>query len=611
MKKRKRLRGLFIYILMIVIIFASPANVSKAATSQKLVYAGKTVNYKKYSVKYSINGKNIKQNKTKGVILNNNAMGYYVDVVKKGLKAECVYDKTAKKLTITKFENTIELTMDSKVAYVNGKKKKMSFPMTKVKYADKGISRIMVPVRFVAENLGYKYTWNSSSKTGTITYSWLEYYDNNSWIKYTGTKVKVSYNGENISYGKMPGIILDSTVLLNAKKVFGNELGMDYVYDATNQTVTISDGLVTAIYTIGSKDVIVNGEVMSASVPVMRIMNQQDSKYYVMVPANFTANIFGYNYNWNRKTSTSEISDKEIVVENNTSAATGASIYFSLPSGVDQNSLIDEDLYWKNQFTITIPGDYIEYYNTQAPVIANSIVIDSACELTAEGNTKLTFTTSKLQGYKMSVLEGYVWITVGEPKDIYKNIVVLDAGHGGTDPGAQAGGYKEKDITYSIIYTYAKEYFNQPTSNVKVYWSRYDDTFVSLSDRAVYASKIGADLFVSLHMNSATSTTAQGAESYYCVSNNKTLSNGINSKIMAEMYQKALVDVLGMKSRGVKTANYYVIKNNTVPAVLLELGFISNSSDRSKLSDPEFQKSTAEQIYQVTENIFAQYPTGR
>ena len=343
MKKRKRLRGLFIYILMIVIIFASPANVSKAATSQKLVYAGKTVNYKKYSVKYSINGKNIKQNKTKGVILNNNAMGYYVDVVKKGLKAECVYDKTAKKLTITKFENTIELTMDSKVAYVNGKKKKMSFPMTKVKYADKGISRIMVPVRFVAENLGYKYTWNSSSKTGTITYSWLEYYDNNSWIKYTGTKVKVSYNGENISYGKMPGIILDSTVLLNAKKVFGNELGMDYVYDATNQTVTISDGLVTAIYTIGSKDVIVNGEVMSASVPVMRIMNQQDSKYYVMVPANFTANIFGYNYNWNRKTSTSEISDKEIVVENNTSAATGASIYFSLPSGVDQNSLIDED----------------------------------------------------------------------------------------------------------------------------------------------------------------------------------------------------------------------------------------------------------------------------
>ena len=146
---------------------------------------------------------------------------------------------------------------------------------------------------------------------------------------------------------------------------------------------------------------------------------------------------------------------------------------------------------------------------------------------------------------------------------------------------------------------------------MKAYWTRYDDTFVTLNDRAAYAKSVGADLFISLHMNSATSTSANGTEVFYSTSNNKTLSNGLNSKKVATYFQTNLVSSLGMNSRGVKTANYVVIYKNTVPAVLVELGFISNSSDRQKLADASFQKKSAKKIYQLTEDIFEDYPTGR
>ena len=165
-------------------------------------------------------------------------------------------------------------------------------------------------------------------------------------------------------------------------------------------------------------------------------------------------------------------------------------------------------------------------------------------------------------------------------------------------------------MNYAILYTCAKKYFDSSTSNVKAYWTRYNDTFISLDDRAAYASAVGADLFVSLHMNSATSS-ASGTEVYYSTNNNATLQNGLNSNSMASVYLSNIVSVFASKNRGVKSANYVVIKKNTVPAILIELGFISNDGDRAKLVDPTMQDSVAKTIYDTTESVFEKYPTGR
>lgn len=615
---QRRCGAVLLFLLIISLVF--PKIPVQAATTLKLVYGGKSVNYTKSKVAFSLDGKNISLNSTPGILMNDTSMGYYKDVFTTGLNATCKYDSSTKKLTITKFDRKIVMTLNSKIAYVNGKKKKMNVSMQKVKFVKAGVTRIMVPVRFVAENLGYTYTWNSTKKTGEMKRKWLELYMNGTWSKYTGTQAKVSIDGKGVNLGKMPGIVIDGTAYLNGKTVFGSAIGGTCVYDSAEQTITVQKDDNTVVFRLGTNTAVVNGAETEISNQAVRVKNRATGKYYLMVPGRFTANSLGYKYNWNSSTKTSQISTKieeneipnQVPSENNDpSAISGAAIYFTLPNEVTNSDIKHMDYYYKNQFCVLISGDYVSYFENNPISVNGSMISGYTVTLTSAGKTRLLFNTTKLQGYKVHIQEGLVWIEVGNPKDIFQNIVVLDCGHGGTDPGAQAGGYQEKNLTYSILYTCAKKYFDSDTSNIKAYWSRHDDTFVTLSDRAAFASKVGADLFISLHMNSATNTSATGTEVFYSTSNNKTQSNGLTSKIMAGMFQKNLVDVMGTTSRGVKTANYTVIYKNTVPAVLIELGFISNSSDRSKLTDSSYQTAAAESIYQTTASIFASYPTGR
>lgn len=611
---QRRLRT--IVLLLLVITLVLPKVTVQAATSLKLVYGGKSITYTKSQVAFTLDGKNINLNNTPGIIIKDTSMGYYKDIFKTGLNATCKYDSSTKKLTITKFDQTIVMTLNSKNAYVNGKKKKMSVPMQKVKFVKAGVTRIMVPVRFVAENLGYTYTWSGTKKAGVMTRNWMELYMNGSWSKYTGTQAKASVDGKNVNLGKMPGIVIDGTAYLNGKKVFGSAIDGSCVYDSTEKTITVEKDENTIVFYLGTNIAVVNGVETEITTQAVRVKNRATGKYYLMVPGRFTANSLGYNYNWNNNTKTSQITTKvqesEIPSEgSNVATVSGAAISFTLPNEVTSADIKHVDYYYKNQFAVLISGDYVSYFENNPIAVSGSTISSYTVTLTSAGKTRLLFNTTKLQGYKVHIEEGLAWIEVGDPKDIFKNIVVLDCGHGGTDPGAMGGGYQEKNITYSILYTYAKTYFDSDTSNVKAYWSRYDDTFVTLSDRAAFASKVGADLFISLHMNSATNTAATGTEVYYSTNNNKTQSNGLTSKIMAGMFQSNLVDVMGLTSRGVKSANYTVIYKNTVPAVLIELGFISNSGDRAKLIDSSYQKAAAESIYQTTESIFSSYPTGR
>lgn len=608
MQKTKRIKKYVISVICLMCLFMLPMTNSKAATSLQLKYDGKTVTYKTSTIKFTVNGKEVSMGNAKGLIIDNVAMGYYKAIFERDLGATCVWESSKKKLTISKFDNTVELTLGSKTAYVNGKKKTLETAPRKITYVKANITRLMVPVRFVAENLGYSYTWTNSSVTGAIKFDWIEYEKDGKIYKYSGSKVKSSYNGQNITYGSMPGMIVSGSAVVNARKVFSTTMGLSYTYSSTKKTLTLKNDSTKVVFTMDSNKVLVNGVEDTVSVAPFRIKNCANGSTYIMVPARYTAEIFGYEYNWNSKTLTSEIYQKGTI--SGLTAAANASICFTLPKAVSATAVKDTDQYWNKKFVITINGDCRAYLKEHPVSIRDKVVTKYAVTLNASGNTKITFTTSKLQGYKVNVKDDVVWIDVGNPKDIYQNIVVLDCGHGGYDSGAIGGTAKEKDLNYTILYTYAKTYFNKATSTVKAYWTRHDDTFVSLTDRAAYAKSIGADLFISLHMNSA-SSTAKGTEVFYSTSNNSTLKNGLNSKTMASTFLKNLVSVMGTTNRGVKTANYVVIYKNTVPAILIELGFISNSSDRAKLTNATYQKKAAKSIYDTTVDIFKKYPTGR
>ncbi|HAB60715.1 MAG TPA: hypothetical protein DCE48_08445 [Lachnospiraceae bacterium] len=286
------------------------------------------------------------------------------------------------------------------------------------------------------------------------------------------------------------------------------------------------------------------------------------------------------------------------------------SLRIDLPSGVSYSQVTTEDLYTKNQFKIIIPGDYVSYYNENPVKNYSSMISNTQVSLSSSGNTEILISTFSLQGFRLSKGDSFVGVEIGDPQDIYDKIVVLDPGHGGSDPGTIHNGVQEKSITYNILYRYAKDYFNSSDSTVKAYWTRTNDSFITLNDRAAFAKKVGADLFISLHMNSA-SASANGTETYYSTVNNKTQSNGLSSAKLAAVFQNGIVDTFDFYNRKVKTANFAVIKNNTVPAILIELGFMSNSSDFAKLNNSKNQKEYAARLYELTEDVFSQYPTGR
>lgn len=281
------------------------------------------------------------------------------------------------------------------------------------------------------------------------------------------------------------------------------------------------------------------------------------------------------------------------------------------PSGINESDITDEDLYYNNQFKITIPGDHIQFFNENPILNTNAMISSVTYSMNSSGNTDILVKTKKLQGYKISVQNDYIKVAVANPNEIHEKIVVLDAGHGGHDPGAQHAGLSEKNINYKIIYTYAKKYFDGDDSEIKAYWTRHNDTFVTLDDRAAYAKKLGADLFISLHMNAAGSKTAEGLEVYYSSSNGAISDSGLSSSKFAAVFASQLSDKLDLINRGAKNSAFVVVKKNTVPAILIELGFMTNSNDLSNMKSSTFQDEAAKAIYESAAYVFDHYPTER
>ena len=286
-------------------------------------------------------------------------------------------------------------------------------------------------------------------------------------------------------------------------------------------------------------------------------------------------------------------------------------ILIAKPFGIHEKDISHVDYYYNNQFSIIVPGDHRVFYANNPVIYTSSVIKDVSVFLNSNNQTEIRFTTTKLQGYKFDVTDKFIYVDIGNPKEIYKNIVVLDPGHGGPANGARYGGYKEKDINFKILYTLASKYFNSPNSNIKAYYTRIGDYDISLADRAAFAKKVGADLFVSLHMNAFTTSAPYGTEVYYSTNNNSPNSSGLTSKKMATLFVDNLCKKLGTYNRGAKSAGYTVVKNNTVPAVLIELAFMSNKNDLKLITDATFQEKTAQIIYETLCQVFELYPTKR
>ena len=134
---------------------------------------------------------------------------------------------------------------------------------------------------------------------------------------------------------------------------------------------------------------------------------------------------------------------------------------------------------------------------------------------------------------------------------------------------------------------------------------------MDLYTRAGFAKEIGADLFISLHSNANNSSSVTGTQVFYSNDNNVTLKSGLNSSKLAKSLVDNLSSVMNTKNRGISSSEFVVVKYNTVPAVLIELGFMTNPTELSKLTDATYQKKVGDAIFNTVTEIFKTYPTGR
>jgi len=169
-----------------------------------------------------------------------------------------------------------------------------------------------------------------------------------------------------------------------------------------------------------------------------------------------------------------------------------------------------------------------------------------------------------------------------------KKLIVIDAGHGGHDHGATFEDLKEKEIVSQIakkIYEY-----NDP-STVEIVLLRDADEFVSLQDRITKINELNPDLVLSLHVNQSKNREANGLEVFVSEKNPQyQLSETYAQKIL--MHQNPIK----LEQRGIKKASFLLLRESKAAAVTLELGFISNESDKNYLTSEEGQDEIAQSI---------------
>ena len=202
------------------------------------------------------------------------------------------------------------------------------------------------------------------------------------------------------------------------------------------------------------------------------------------------------------------------------------------------------------------------------------------------------------------------------------SLVVIDAGHGGKDPGAISNNINEKDIVLNVstfLYENLKDEYN-------CILTRSDDVFLELQERCDIANSMefdvnGYPICISIHVNAATSESASGYEIYikdedkrlsllskatsrslislYSSYNNSFINQYINkvNEHLASLIESNINRSFPLyKNRGIKEGNLYVLNQTFMPSVLLELGFITNESDREKLTDIKWHKKMADAI---------------
>ena len=296
--------------------------------------------------------------------------------------------------------------------------------------------------------------------------------------------------------------------------------------------------------------------------------------------------------------------------------------YISKVYTVENNGMVVVYVYLKPSVTYQVTsrnGEFQVTLDGGKAVTAQKSYNTPQSQNNNSNNTRITQTQSQSQSGNTS-------------RGNKKYTIVVDPGHGGHDSGARGNGYNEKDIALQV----ATRLANNLRQDYNVIMTRDSDFFVPLDTRAKIGNDANADFFISIHLNSGSSSSANGTEVFYFSKKDQGSyaaqvakfenkvdgsygdvpfsdfilndifyrKNQKTSQAIAESVLNNLINTTGLRRRGVFGANFAVLRGSNSPSILVELGFMNNYSDLSQYLTPDGQERAASAIGDAIRNYF-------
>lgn len=269
-------------------------------------------------------------------------------------------------------------------------------------------------------------------------------------------------------------------------------------------------------------------------------------------------------------------------------------LQIELPEGVGREQLAIENEYLSQTIYIRVPSDEKDYFS-RFKVRGSCDHIREISYYREGENGVIALALDKVYELAEEYAEGKLFLEFINPHALYDKVLVVDAGHGGRASGATKLGIEEKNIDLAIVLE-LKAILEERAENVRVYYTRLDDSNPSLDDRVQLANKAEADLFISIHNNSTNDGRFSGVNGTQVLYNE--MEEAGLSRRLAEICLEQVSDMISSRKVGLLRGNQiYIIRTSEVPVALIEVGFMTNREELNKLNTQEYQKLAAEGVY--------------
>lgn len=269
-----------------------------------------------------------------------------------------------------------------------------------------------------------------------------------------------------------------------------------------------------------------------------------------------------------------------------------------------EDTIMAEDVqiqnhYVENELWIGLSGATSEFYSREY-VTGNLESVSLGGYDIVEDVLWIKLAMKDIYEYESTMNNGKLTIKIAKPKDVYDKILVIDAGHGGEDKGYVNGRLCEKDIALDVLLGLQEKLAD---SDIKVYYTRTDDTDVDAEKRVRLANSVKADMFISIHTSYAENVQEAGVITLY---NANYFIQDFDSITLADELERSVAGATGADAKGLLEAasEDFLVQEAKVPVAQINVGYVSNEGECALLNESEYKKMIADGIYDAIIGIY-------